>query len=59
MESRRGMLLKCSCSGSYWTKVVKLRSSLWSSTTRPTWEGGSFVVTSALTATMEVATSDD
>ena len=58
MESRRGMVLKCSCSGSYWTKVVKLRSSLWSSMTRPTWEGSS-VVTSALTATVEVATSED
>ena len=54
MESRRGMVLKCSCSGSYWTKVVKLRSSLWSSMTRPT-----SVVTSALTATVEVATSED
>merc|ERR1719190_160743 len=58
MESRRGMVLKCSCTGSYWTKVVKLRSSLWSSMTRPTWEGSS-VVTSALTAIVEVANSED
>merc|ERR1719412_363750 len=54
MESRRGMVLKCSCSGSYWTKVVKLRSSLWSSMTRPI-----SVVTSALTATVEVAALED